>query len=134
MFQAPYREIGLISNNDRVVRLSFEDTSSPIIPALGPGVPNHSLYDFPDGTIFKFRAKDDVINIQKTGVWNDPTKEIVLTFVPLDTSSITKNRRVPYELDAIFPVPVGAPIGTEPERHTILVGDLVIFATRNLNG
>lgn len=133
IWQAPYREIGLIRNNNRNYWFSFEDVSTPVIPAINPGVSNHSLYDFPDGTIFKFRAKDDLFDIQKTGTWNDLTKEIRISFVPLDTVNITKDRRIYFEMDAIFPLPLNAPVGTPNDRYTILVGHVVIFATKNLN-
>ena len=136
VWQPPYREISLIRNSDRDYLFSFENMNGPVIPNFSGDYaqPMRPLFDFPDGTVFKFRAKDDLIDIQRTGTWDDTTKEIKFSFKSIDTLNVRRNRRVYYEMDAIFPLPEDAPVDAIPPRYTILVGYLVIFATQNFNG
>ncbi len=140
LHDVPYREISLVRNNDRRYRFSFEDMNTPVaaifsnMPDGGTqGLSQRQLYDFPDVTTFNFRAKDDVVDIQKTGTWDDIKKQVIIDFAAADTANIERDRNVYFELDAVFPVPADAPVGTEPKRYTILAGYLIIFATKRLN-
>jgi hypothetical protein len=133
LWDVPFREISLVSNNNRKYHFSFEDMNTPVAPIFTndpdqdggtTGLAQRTLYDFPNGTQFYFRAKDDEVDIQKVGTYNDTNKEITFSFVPTDTDDIDKDRRVPFEIEAFFP---------NDERYTLLAGYLSIFATRRLN-
>lgn len=138
LYDVPYREISLIRNNSRDYYFSFEDMNSPVAPIFNQtpsggvtGISERKLYDFPVGTQFLFRAKDDLVDIQKSGTYVAESKEIKVSFIPSDTSQISRDRRVYFELEAIFP---STDNGITPgPRYTILAGYLVIFATRKLN-
>lgn len=138
LYDVPYREISLIRNNDRDYYFSFEDLNSPVAPIFNQtpdggvsGLSQRKLYDFPVDTQFLFSAKDDLVNINKTGIYDSTTKEVKISFTAADTSTITQDRRVYFEMDAVFPSPDA---GVTPgPRYTILAGYVIIFATRKLN-
>jgi hypothetical protein len=127
LWQPPTREISLTRANNRDYIFTFEDMNSPTIPNFSnpPDTRQHSLYVFPSETVFKFRAKDDIYDIAKTGIYDVVKKEVKFSFTAADTVNIRKDRRIPFEMDAIFP---------DGSRYTILVGHLVVYATQNLNG
>lgn len=124
MFMPPKRNIQAVRGNNRTYRFSWEDLDSPVVFRFGNYGPVHELFEFPDGSIFKFRAKTTGIDIQKTGSYDDETKKVEFTFVPSDTVNVAKTIYVPYNIDVFFPT---------GERYTILEGDLEIYATLNLN-
>jgi len=127
MWTPPYREISLTRANNRDYFFSFEDMNGPVAPIFGnnPNASQRPLYEFPQGTAFKLRAKDEYSDIRKEGAYDPSRREIKFSFLAEDTLSINKDRDVYYEMDAFFP---------DGSRYTILTGVVSVMATRNLNG
>lgn len=127
MWTPPRRNLALTRANDRDLIFTFENMNGPTVPLFSnmPGTPQHPLYQFPQGTTFKFRAKDEYSDIVKDGDYNFERKEVKVSFFAEDTTDIKRDRNIYYEMDAFYP---------DGQRYTILVGEVVITATRNLNG
>lgn len=125
LWSPPNRDIALTRSNSRNYFFSFENMNGPAVPNLGRVVAQRPLFDFPVGTTFKFRAKDEYTDIIKVGTLIPERKEIMIPFKAEDTASIVRDKNIYYEMDAFFP---------DGNRYTILRGNVVVTATRNLNG
>lgn len=120
--QIPNREITVIRGNNRTFLLAFVD--------LNDNLPRQK-YVFPTDSVFHFRAKNDYLDVQKTGQYDPLTGYVRIDFVPIDTRQTTRDLRVPFEMDVTYNYDLVT--GLPNQRHTILTGHLVVVYTRGLN-
>jgi hypothetical protein len=124
----PHVDLEITRGADYTWFFTFENMAAPV---------PRPLYAFPNGTVFKFRANDQYVDIAKASngpsprmSYNTETRTLRLDFVPDDTDTVTTRHSAPYEMDAFIP------LGTTPEtyrRYPLMDGDLKISYRKLLN-